>query len=299
MSEKKLTALGTASQVPTRLRNQTGLFLKWDQEGFLFDVGEGTQRQMTKMGISASKITKIFISHFHGDHCLGLPGVIQRISLDQVSHVVELYYPASGQYYLDNLLDASSYQKNAQLKLIPIVCEGEIFEDDKISITTEPLDHPVDVFGFRIEEKNKRSMLPEKLNAYGIKGKTVGDLIKKGRINIGAKTIFLEDCSVEKKGLSMAYVMDTRLCENIFSLCRNVDLLVCESTYLQSEEELAKKYGHLTAYQAGVIAARSNVGKMALTHFSGRYTDSLVFEEEVKDVFQNGIILADGDILRV
>jgi ribonuclease Z len=96
MSDRKLIILGTASQVPGRTRNQNGYLLRFDDEGFLFDPGEGTQRQMIVSGVSASEITKIFISHFHGDHCLGLAGIIQRISLDKVPHEVEVYYPASG-----------------------------------------------------------------------------------------------------------------------------------------------------------------------------------------------------------
>jgi ribonuclease Z len=118
MSERKLIVLGTASQVPARDRNQNGYFLRFDDEGFLFDPGESTQRQMILAGVSVTGITKIFISHFHGDHCLGLAGIIQRISLDRVQHVIEVYYPASGRRYFDNLRHACSYHDEARLRSV-------------------------------------------------------------------------------------------------------------------------------------------------------------------------------------
>ncbi len=134
MSEKKLTVLGTASQVPTRTRNQTGYFLKWEKEGFLFDPGEGTQRQMTFYGISASTITRIFISHFHGDHCLGLAGIVQRISLDRSQHTVEIYYPQTGQLYYERLTQSAIFHNCAKIVPCPISAGGIIFENTKLTI---------------------------------------------------------------------------------------------------------------------------------------------------------------------
>ena len=127
MSSRRFIALGTASQVPTRERNHNGYFLRWDAEGFLFDPGEGTQRQMIFADVSASSITKIFITHFHGDHCLGLAGVLQRLSLDQVPQTVQIFYPASGEKYLDNLANASIYYNVARTEKVPVNQEGIIF----------------------------------------------------------------------------------------------------------------------------------------------------------------------------
>ena len=112
---RELIVLGTAGQVPTRGRNLNGYLLRWDEEVLLFDPGEGTQRQMTLAGTPASHLTRILITHFHGDHCLGLPGVVQRIALDAVTHPVSIYYPASGHEYLERLLKASIYYERNQL----------------------------------------------------------------------------------------------------------------------------------------------------------------------------------------
>src|SRR5262249_35134244 len=117
---RDVTFLGTASQVPTRTRNQTALFLAWDGLGILFDAGEGTQRQMTHAGVRAAQLTHIVLTHFHGDHCLGLAGVLQRLSLDRVPHPVEVVYPAGGQAYFERLRHASAYHEAATLVPRPV-----------------------------------------------------------------------------------------------------------------------------------------------------------------------------------
>src|SRR2546428_341083 len=129
MSSRIVTFLGTASQVPTRTRNHNALFLQWDDLGILFDPGEGTQRQMTLAGLSATQITHICVTHFHGDHCLGLAGVIQRLSLDRVGHPVEVVYPASGQVFFERLRHASSFYEVATLVPRPVqLAPGEEVE---------------------------------------------------------------------------------------------------------------------------------------------------------------------------
>src|SRR3954462_14881869 len=120
MSTRAVTFLGTASQVPTRARNHNALFLQWDDLGVLFDPGEGTQRQMTMAGLSASQVTRICITHFHGDHALGLPGIIQRLSLDRATHSVEIYYPATGQAFFERLRHATIFMDKATIVPRPI-----------------------------------------------------------------------------------------------------------------------------------------------------------------------------------
>ena len=120
MSIREAVFLGTASQVPTRTRNHNAVFLFWDDLGILFDPGEGTQRQMVRAGLPASRITHIAVTHFHGDHCLGLPGIIQRLSLDGVEHPVEVIYPRSGQVYLERLRHASIFYDGATIVPRPV-----------------------------------------------------------------------------------------------------------------------------------------------------------------------------------
>lgn len=299
MSERKFYALGTASQVPTRKRNHNGYFLRWDEQGIMFDPGEGTQRQMLYAGVSANEITKICITHFHGDHCLGLAGILQRLSLDNVQHPVEVYYPASGQTFFENLKNASIYYERAKIIPRPFDAPGILFENKNFSLSTLPLDHTVDCWGFRLQEKDGLSFIPEKLKNAGIQGPMVGLLKSQGKVQVDEQTITLEEVSVLKKGQSFAFVMDTRLCENAYKLAKSTDMLVCESTFLNEHEKEAGEFGHLTAAQAAQIAATSNARLLVLTHFSQRYKDAHAFEREAKPFFENLVSMRDGDIVEV
>ncbi len=295
MSVRKLVVLGTASQVPTRYRNHNGYLLIWDEEGFLFDPGEGTQRQMIFSGVSASSITKIFITHFHGDHCLGLAGIIQRLSLDKVKHTVQIFYPASGKVYLDNLKNASIFYNVARIEEFPISEPGEIFKNKKISIEAHPLEHSVESWGYRIKEHDNYTMLPEKLSALGIFGPNISELKNKRTFTIGEQVVSIEDVSVSKSGQIFAFIMDTRECPSNNILAKNADLLVCESTYLSSEQQEAYNHGHMTAAQAATVAKDAGVKRLVLTHFSQRYDALELFVEEAKAIFPNVIAVQDGD----
>lgn len=297
MSAREFIALGTASQVPTRERNHNSYFVRWDEEGFLFDPGEGTQRQMIFAGISASQITKIFITHFHGDHCLGLPGVLQRISLDKVPHEVELYYPSYGQKYVEHLRNSSVYFNTAKIVENPFSEEGIVFQNANLKIETRRLDHSVESWGYRFEEAGGVTMLPEKLREFGISGKNVGSLKSAGSFEINGKSVSLADVSRLKQGLSFAFVMDTGVCDAAYKLAENVDFLICESTYLSSETEDAVKNKHLTATQAAKIARKSNAGKLILTHFSQRYTSIKDFTAEAVKIHGNTVAVEDGDVI--
>lgn len=299
MSARTFIALGTASQVPTRTRNHNGYFIRWDREGFLLDPGEGTQRQMLFAGVTASQITKIFITHFHGDHCLGLAGVLQRISLDKVAHTVEIYYPAYGRKYVERLRTASVFYNVANIIEKPFSNEGVIFESDDLTIETQKLDHTVESWGYRFREKDDVTMLPEKLNELGVFGRDIAKLKSEKVFEKDGKKILLADVSTFKKGQSVAFLMDTRLCDAAFSLAKETDLLICESTYLAAETEDAVKNGHLTSQQAAEIAQKSNAKKLVLTHFSQRYLSTETFVEEAKEIFENTVAVSDGDEIEI
>jgi ribonuclease Z len=295
MSARELIALGTSSQVPTRYRNHNGYLLRWDEHGLLFDPGEGTQRQMIYAEVTVTQITKILITHFHGDHCLGLAGISQRISLDRVPHEIEVYFPRSGRKYFERLRKASVYHDVSSIKPCPIDGPGSICEDEKFSITCARLDHAVEAFGYRLQEHDGRTMLPEKLAEAGVRGPAVKQLINDGHIEIDGRVVHLDDVSVHKPGQSFAFIMDTRMCDAAFDLARNVDLLVCESTYLSSEEREARAHGHLTAHQAAVIAKESGARRLVLTHFSQRYGSLKPFLDEARAVHDDVIAVRDGD----
>jgi len=299
MSARELIVLGTSSQVPTRYRNHNGYLLRWDEEGLLFDPGEGTQRQMIFAEVTVTQITRILITHFHGDHCLGLAGLHQRISLDRVPHEIEIHYPASGQVYYERLRQASIYHDVARVVQRPVRGEGIIYEGEKTFLRAKRLDHGVETYGYRLQERDGRTMLPEKLASAGIRGPAVKDLIRKGALEVNGKIVFLEDVSLFKPGQSFAIVMDTRMCDAAIELAQGVDLLLCEATYLSSEEREARAHGHLTAKQAGTIAREAGVRRLVLTHFSQRYGSTKPFVEEALSAWPEGDVIAVRDCDRV
>ncbi len=299
MSARELIALGTASQVPTRHRNHNGYLLRWDDEGFLFDPGEGTQRQMIYAGVTTAAITRICITHFHGDHCLGLAGISQRISLDRVPHVVHIYYPGSGQKFYERLRHASIFHDVARVEAHPTFGPGEILRDTKLSMSTLELDHGVEAWGYRLQEHDSRTMLPERLAEAGVRGPQIKQLITQGEIAIDGRTVRLEDVSVFRRGQSVAFVMDTRVCDNAVALARDVDLLICESTYLNCDADRAHDNGHLTAAEAARIAAAAGARKLVLTHFSQRYHSVEPFVTEAREFFEDVVAAHDGDVIPV
>ena len=271
MSDRELVVLGTASQAPTRTRNQNGYLLRWDGEGLMFDPGEGTQRQMLFAGVTASQITRICVTHFHGDHCLGLPGVLQRMSLDRVPHTVDACYPAQNRDVFARLRRAALFHDAANLREWPIETGGTVIRAPSFSVEAQPLSHSVPALGYRLVEPDGRRMLPGKLAAWGITGPDVGRLQRQGSLDVDGQVVTLEQVSEPRRGQRFAFIMDTRLCDAAFTLADGADMLVCESTFADAEAALARDYGHLTAGQAGRIASESGARLLVLTHFSQRY----------------------------
>jgi ribonuclease Z len=298
MSVRELVVLGTGSQVPSRTRNHNGYLLLWDGEGFLFDPGEGTQRQMLFAGVSASNVTRLCVTHFHGDHCLGVPGVVQRLSLDGVSHAVTAHYPASGQAFFDRLRHASVFHETADVVESPVETDGVVARGEFGELVALRLDHQVECFGYRIVEPDGRRMLPDRLAERQIGGPDVGRLQREGSIDNAGRRTVLEEVSAPRPGQRFAFVMDTRLCDNVFALADRVDLLVIESTFLNRDGQLAQQYGHLTAAQAARVASECGVRRLVLTHFSQRYGDPAAFRDEAAELFGGDIVVA-SDLSRV
>jgi ribonuclease Z len=301
MSAREAVFLGTASQVPTRTRNHTALFLFWDDLGILFDPGEGTQRQMTLAGLSASQVTHVAITHFHGDHCLGLAGVVQRLSLDRVPHPVEVLYPASGRAYFERLRHASLFHETATVVPRPVPVEPggevEVCRAGKVRLLARALEHGVDCVGYRVQEDDGRRMLPERLEQAGVRGPAVGVLQRRGQVEAGGRVVRLEEVSAYRPGQAFALVMDTRPCPGALALARGADLLVCEATYLEAEAREAHEHYHLTAAQAAALAREAGARRLALTHFSQRYTTTEGFRQEACAVFPGAVVAED--LLRV
>jgi ribonuclease Z len=293
MSVRDLTILGCSSQQQTRFRNHGAYLLRWNDEGLLFDPGEGTQRQFIFADLPPPCVTRIFISHFHGDHCLGLCSMLLRLNLDKVPHPIHCYYPASGKKYFDRLRYSCIYKENIRVVEHPIKEEGIVAEDERFRIEAAFLDHGVENLGWRISEPDAVKFDKDKLKALGLDGPIVRDLETLGRVVWRGKTVLLEEVSHIRKGDVFTYVVDTRPCKAAVGLAQGAKLFLCEATYSHAEQEMAEEYRHMTAVQAATIAKEAQVKQLILTHFSARYRDPEVLGEEARAIFPNTLVAED------
>lgn len=298
MSDIELVILGTGSQTPTRTRNHNGYLLRWGSQSILFDPGEGTQRQLTFADLSAHSINRICITHFHGDHVFGLPGILKRLELEKAGHRIDIHYPASGETTLNHLLGTAD---GFHLDLVrhPVSGSGIAYQGTDYSLRYEPLFHRVETVGWRVEEPPGRRMLPDRLAEAGVAGPAIGQLQTEGSIVVDNRKIDLDEVSEHRPGRSIAVVMDTAWCDGALALAQNVDLLLIESTFLSSEEELAATSRHLTARQAGQLAAMAGARRVVLTHFSQRYHNWDLFHTEAAESHGDVLIAEDLDRIKI
>jgi len=290
-----MIVLGTASQLPTRDRAHNSHALRWDDQLILFDPGEGTQRQCTLAGVSIARATAVCITHFHGDHCLGLPGVIQRRAFDNRASTgrirpLPVYFPGDGRDHFERLRAATIFHDTSAVVPMPIGSAGVV---GGFTLRVAELDHRCTTYGYRLQEPDGLRVLPERLAEVGVAGPDVGRLLEQGRLDTPAGTVVRDDVTETRPGQSVAFVMDTMLCDGALELAEGVDLLVCESTYLHEHVDLAREYRHLTARQAGELAHDAGARRLLLTHFSARYPDTAVLGEEARRHHDDVVVAQD------
>lgn len=293
MTVRDLTILGCSSQQPTRYRNHGAYLLRWNDEGFLFDPGEGTQRQFIYANIAPTVVTRILISHFHGDHCLGLGSMLMRLNLDKIPHAVHCYYPASGKKYFDRLRYGSIYHEMLTVVEHPVSKGGLVEDDGRFRIEAAFLEHGVENIGWRVTEANTRKFDSNKLKQMGVQGPLIKELEEKGVVIVNGHEVKIDDVSWIRQGDSFAVVIDTLPCQNAIDIARDANMLLCESTYLDEHKELARLHNHMTAKQAATIAKEANARQLVLTHFSARYQNLKGFETEAKTIFPNTYVADD------
>ncbi|MFJ2115768.1 MBL fold metallo-hydrolase, partial [Streptomyces sp. NPDC087850] len=238
---------------------------------------------------------RICVTHFHGDHSLGLAGVIQRINLDRVPHEITAHYPASGQHFFERLRYATAYRESVELTEAPVSADGVLARTPAYTLDAHRLSHPVESYGYRLTEPDGRRMDPRRLAAHGIAGPDIGRLQHEGVLN----GVTLDEVSEVRRGQRFAFVMDTRLCDGVHALAEGCDMLVIESTFLDEDERLASDHGHLTAGQAARVARDAGVRQLVLTHFSQRYPDPGEFERQARAAGFEGELTVASDLVRV
>ena len=287
MIKMQLVFLGTSSMIPTKERNHSGLFLSYKNEGILFDCGEGMQRQLRAADIKPTKITKIIISHWHGDHVLGLMGLLQTMGAMGYDKVLKIYGPKGTTAKITKLFEIYPHDKKLEFEVHDIK-EGTFLDKKEYSIEARALDHTAYCLGYRFVEKDKRKIDMAKVKGLGMReGPLLGKLQDNKTIIFREKTIKPDDASYVVPGRVIAIITDTQPCTNALRLAQDADLIVCEATYLSNLEEKSESHGHMTSKQAASLASHANAKKLVLTHFSQRYktTDELL--EDAKTYFRN------------
>lgn len=292
--------LGTSSMVPTKDRNQSSVFVSCKNEGILVDCGEGTQRQFKITGIPLTKVTKVLISHWHGDHVLGLPGLIQTLNSSTTEHRLQVFGPKGTKTQLEYMKKAFLMEeKGGGLALEVFDVEGGIFfESGEFYLEASLLDHSVPCLGYSIVEKDKVHVDMAAVKKLGLpEGPMLGQLQEGKPVAWKGKTVKPADVTFTTKGKKITIIMDTQLCNSAIKLAEDSDLLVCEATYADELEGKAGEYKHLTAGQAALIANKAGAGKLVLTHFSQRYKTTGQIEENARGTFDN--IICAKDFMRI
>jgi ribonuclease Z len=287
--------------MPAKLRNVTSIALKMLEERgavWLFDVGEATQHQILHTSIKPRRIEKIFITHLHGDHIYGLPGLLSSRSFQGGETEVTVYGPKGIKEYLQVSLSLSQTYLKYPLSVIEI-SEGIIFEDEQFTVEARRLDHGIPSFGYRIVERDRPgTLLADKLTEAGVQPGPIFRKIKNG------ETVVLEDGRViepdkflgpSQKGRIVTILGDTRYCENSRWLAEDADFLVHEATFAKGEEQLAFDYFHSTTRQAAEIAKQASCKQLCLTHISSRYDRQAWLElvREAQEIFPQTDIAED------
>jgi ribonuclease Z len=281
MTGREVVLLGTASQVPTDTRAHHATLLRFDGTGILFDPGEGAQRQLGLAGIPVSAVDRICITHAHGDHLLGLPGVLQRASLDGLRHPLDVHFPEHAEPYVHRLRHATSYHDVVDVRLHRAM-PGPVVTEGPLTVTAAALSHALPTLGWRVEQPPRWRLDAARADAAGVHGPARSELLDTGSVRVGGATVRVEELATLVDGASFAFVMDTRDCDGARELAADVDLLVIEATFLEDERELADHAGHLTAAGAARLAAEVGARRTVLTHISRRYPDLAGHEAEAR-----------------
>jgi len=288
--------LGTGGSWPTVKRNVTSIAIKRGGEIILMDCGEGTQRQIQRSGLSYMQIKSIFISHFHGDHFLGLPGLIQTMQLNDREEPLRIYGPRGTEEIVEELKNLGHFKPSYEIEGIDLD-EGDEVRFDGYSVKPFRVKHNVPTLGFVLEEDQRPGRFNKsKALELGIpEGPLFGKLQRGESVRLKDGRIITPDMVLgpPRPGRKIVYSGDTRPCDKVIEYAKDADILIHDSTFLSDLEDLAREYAHSTARQAAEIASKANVDKLILTHISPRYVDDKEFEREAREIFDNSLVARD------
>ncbi len=294
----EIVFLGTSAMVPTKERNVTGICLRYKNESILFDCGEGTQRQMNIAGINRNSVTKILVSHWHGDHVSGIVGLLQTMANKEKNPKIDLYGPKGTAEHVKHMMGMVIFDVQVQLNVHELIPKNDdlltAVETEDYIIECAALDHKIPCIGYRFTEKDRLNINTAKLRKLGVKDGPHLRRLKDGKtINYKGKEVKPEDVTYVVHGKSIAYIADTAATPNAVKLAQDADLMISESNYAANLQEKADEYKHMTATDAAMTASQADVKKLILTHFSQRYKTVDEIEEDARTIFPNSTCAYD------
>ncbi len=293
MENIRITFLGTGGAIPTKKRNHPSILVSLKNESILLDCGEGTQRQFKQANLSASQISKILISHRHGDHTFGLPGLLRTLAMQNYRRTLQIFGPSGTSNLIKQISDLIRGHEKINLDVKEI--SGKFLNEKNYSIEASPMQHDTPCNAYSITLKDKIRLDKKKLKKLGLPNSPLIKKLQEGKsIKHNGKTISSKSVSYIEKGKKITYIADTTYNENAVKLAKNSDIVICESTFLEKDAERAKDYKHMTAKQAATIAKKSKSKKLVLFHISQRYEkDFSPILKEAKSVFKNTMLSHD------
>jgi len=280
----KVIFLGTSGSAPTIERGMPAIAIKYEGDTFLFDCGEGTQRQMMRFGVGYGSIDAIFISHPHVDHYLGLFGLLETLNLSHTQKKLDIY----------GFKDFAWISEKYPFVNFHNMKKGQLLKKSEYTISAFPVKHCKGSYALVFQENEKIKFHEEKAKAAGIRGRLFREIEEKGFLYINNKKIKLEEVSWKKPGRKIVYSGDTLPTSDMVEIAKNADLLIHEATFAQDKEKEAAERFHTTIKQAAEIAKKAGVKQLALMHFSPRYANLDQFKDEAREIFQNTVFAYDG-----
>ncbi len=300
MDKLKIIFLGTGSAIPTKKRNHSAVLLQYRGENILMDCGEGTQRQFRIAGLNPCKLTRILISHWHADHVLGLPGLLQTLMLNGYNKTLKIYGPKGTKRMMELYMGLFVHKGNKVKVEVNEINSGRFVDEEDFFIESEEMEHDAPCLAYRFNVKERKRIDKKKLERLNLKGKVVGELVKGKVVKIDGKRIDGRKLIYTEKGRKVVFVMDTRVNSRVEKFAKNADLMICEATYSSDREDLAEEYMHLTTGQACRIAKKAGVKKLYLTHFSQRHgNNSKEILKEARRIFRSSFVAEDFDEVEV
>ncbi len=292
----KITFLGTSAAVPSAKRAMPAIALKYDKL-FLWDCGEGAQREMMRRGIGYGGVEAIFITHLHLDHVMGVFGLIETIRMNTGRKKIMIFAPSGFEKMLAGISPTMGWEP--EFIDIHAMHEGELYRGKDYAISAFKVKHQKrEAFGLVFIEDDKNKFYETKAKKLGLKGRMFSDIQKNGFAEIGGKKIKLEEISWVRKGIKIVYAGDCIYDENNIAESRNADLLIHEATFGDDLKDEAQLRGHSTASEAALVAKKAHVKKLVLTHIGARYNGKEL-EEEAKKIFENTICAKDGTEIEI